>query len=291
MQLVKRGLQVLFGIGASAMLAIPSFGSTIRDDVADSQYTTLGASSDFDCVGTLVGGLYTGCGILIAPDWILTASHLLLLSSSETFTIGGNSYTSSTFYRDPAWDGTGTDGGDFALIHLSTPVTNVTPATLYTGTSELGLLGTYVGYGYTGTGLTGYNHLDGKKRAFQDIIDTTFNNPAQVFGSVFVNPHDPSTGPAQPLEGCVAYGDSGGGVFIQVGSQYELTGVISFVASTNGAANSYYENFSGFSRLSAGLPWLESVDPAILPEPTTVALIFGTGIAALGFYRRRGRVG
>jgi len=273
-------LGIIVGLGV-----VPASASTIRDDVSDSEYQALGALSDFASVGTLVGSLYTGCGILIAPDWVLTAAHLLTFSTSETFTINGASYTSSSLYRDPAWNGYGTNGGDFALVHLNTPVTSVTPATLFTGISELGMVGTYVGYGFTGTGLTGYKTLDGNKRAFQDIIDTDFNNPTNVYGSLFINPHNPSTGTAQPLEGCVAYGDSGGGVFVQVGSQYELTGVISFVASTNGPANSYYGNYSGFSRMSSGLPWIESIVPSVVPEPPASALAIGTSLLVLCFRR------
>jgi len=258
-------LGIIVGLGV-----VPASASTIRDDVSDSEYQALGALSDFASVGTLVGSLYTGCGILIAPDWVLTAAHLLTFSTSETFTINGASYTSSSLYRDPAWNGYGTNGGDFALVHLNTPVTSVTPATLFTGTSELGMVGTYVGYGFTGTGLTGYKTLDGNKRAFQDIIDTDFNNPTNVYGSLFINPHNPSTGTAQPLEGCVAYGDSGGGVF---------------VASTNGPANSYYGNYSGFSRMSSGLPWIESIVPSVVPEPPASALAIGTSLLVLCFRR------
>jgi hypothetical protein len=288
MRFSKAKFAVSFGILASAALTVPSFGATIRDDEPDSAYLALAALADFTPVGTLVNSWgYTGCGILIAPNWVLTAAHVLTAASSGTFSIDGTAYTSTSLFRDPAWNGNAMAGNDFALMELNTPVTNVTPAAFYAGTSEFGLIGTYVGYGFTGTGLTGWKTLDGQKRAFQNVIDSNFNNPAQIFGSLFINPHDPAAGNALPLEGCVAPGDSGGGVFIQEGSQYLLTGVISFVAATNGSANSYYGNYSGFSRISTALPWIESTVPGLVPEPSVAALMWGTGLLAFVFWRKK----
>jgi hypothetical protein len=135
-----------------------------------------------------------------------------------------------------------------------------------------------VGYGFTGTGLTGWKTLDGQKRAFQNVIDGDMGNPASVLLADFDNPHSAANnnfGDATPLplEGCGAPGDSGGGVFVMVGAQYYLAGVTSFVASTNGNANSSYGNVSGFDPISAAMPWIN----ATVPEPSIFALIATSG--------------
>jgi len=266
--------------GLLASLAVnPSStrGSTIRDDVPDSEYTDLAANAAYDAVGTFVDtGGYTGCGILIAPDWVLTAGHVTDIASSGTFTVDGNSYSANQLVTDPAWTGNVFAGGDFGLAHLSTPVTSVTPVMLYTGSAEFGQVATWVGYGFTGTGLTGYQtSLGNQKRAFQNTIDRNFGNPSVLIGSSFENPLTFAN--AQPLEGCVAPGDSGGGVFISIDSQDYLAGVISFEAvKGGGTATSVYGNLSGAGRVSAALPWISSV----VPEPSTSSLFAVAGLVA-----------
>jgi len=66
------------------------------------------------------------------------------------------------------------------------------------------------------TGLTGWKTLDGQKRGFQDVVDVNnanFGNRPSCSALTFDNPHLMNS-TALPLEGCVAPGDSGGGVFV-----------------------------------------------------------------------------
>jgi hypothetical protein len=275
----------------TTLLPFPACGVTTRDDQPDSSYVALGNSPDFDAVGLFVGGLYTGSGVLIAPTWVLTAAHNLILTTSATFTIGGTAYTSTELIKNPDWNGDAMNGYDFGLMRLATPVTNVTPALLYTESLQPVMEATFVGLGFTGTGLTGYQTLDGLKRAFNNVIDGDFGNPARVLGADFDNPHttannDFGSPTPLPLEGCVAPGDSGGGVFISINSQSYLAGVISFVAATDGSANGSYGDVTGFGPLSSVAPWLN----AHVPEPSTYALFLTGGLTwGLGRLRRRAR--
>ena len=282
MQLGKSVFAGLVGILASTIFPQTStWAATIRDDQPASSYLDLANNQEYAPVGKFVNSWgYTGCATLIAPDWILTAAHNLTAASSGTFTINGNSYTSSQLISHPSWNGNAFNGYDIALVRLSASVAGVAPATLYTGSLEFGETATYVGFGFTGTGLTGWQSLDNQKRAFQNVIDGQFGNPSLILGGDFDNPHttaDNGFGDVTPLtlEGCVAPGDSGGGVFLNFDSQFYLAGVISFVAAADGNANADYGDVSGFGRASTFAPWIVST----VPEPSVLTLV---GLSILG---------
>lgn len=262
-----------------------------RDDQPDSGYVALGAQADFAPVGLFVNNWgYTGCGILIAPDWILTAAHVLDAASSGTFTINGTSYASTQLIKNPGWTGNVLNGNDYGLVHLSSSLAAIPPAMFYTGSVGTNQVGTFVGFGFTGTGLTGWKTLDGQKRAFQNVIDGDFGNPNLLLGADFDNPNNAADnwfGAATPLslEGCVAPGDSGGGVFIQQNGQYYLAGVISGILATDGNANGDYGDISAFGLTSAAMPWIANN----VPEPSTTALSLVSASVLWALGRRKWR--
>ena len=154
-------------------------GGTIRDDHSDSLYTTLANQPAFSSVGqfqwTASNGSYLASGTLINNQWVLTAAHVVDGITADnigtmTFTLGVNTYHVSEVHFDSTWDGNVNDGNDIGLVKLTSSITNVAPAYLYNTTDEFHQIGTVVGYGETGNGLTGAVVAAGTKRAGTNVI-------------------------------------------------------------------------------------------------------------------------
>lgn len=279
----------ILGLAAAMMVATPAWAVTIRTDRSDSLYQNLGNSAAYSSVGQVLSsdptGSYAASAVLIAPNWALTAAHVTDGATTMSFSVGGKTYSATNWVTNPNWTGNLSAGYDLGLIHFGVNVATdaaVTPATRYTGTAELGKVGTAVGFGTTGTGATGYQGVSSfsqlKKRGAQNMIDSLPNT--RYFMSDFDNPdpkkqrRDNAMGSSTPLnlEGSIAPGDSGGGVFINIGGIDFLAGINSFISSRDGITNADYGDLSGHIRVSAFNSWIDSVLGG-----TTVSLFGGSG--------------
>lgn len=302
-----RQLRLLAVLLAGLNLGSLANAGTILFGVPDDSYLNLGASSQYDSVGRFTGttdsSSFSASGTLIAPDWVLTAAHVVDHATSLTFSVGGQSYSANSWTTYPAWKGELSAGNDIALVHLSR-ASNIQPAMRYTGNAELSQLTTSVGYGMTGNGQTGATRLDGAKRAEQNRIDQLAN--PRLLLSTFDDPLH--SGRATALEGLIAPGDSGGGMFITTPSGTFLAGVNSFIGATDGKADASYGDVEGQTRVSAFNAWIDSVlsglyNPgtalfgdgpglgvplvATIPEPASVTMLLLGGLTLLLVRRRR----
>jgi len=270
-----RGMTLLIA-PVAVFLAFVHPVSAITWRVGDTNNTNyINHAADYTSVGIVwIGTTSFGSGTLIAPDYVLTAAHVVgSYSGTPTFTINGETYTGSYSIVNPNWSSTSDFDWDIALIHLSTPVVGVDPTPIYTATDELTKLATYVGYGYGGDGVTGYYTSStypangtpypfGTKRACDNIIDrdgtyfgftdqillADFDNGTAAKNTLKVSPF------ATANEGAVGKGDSGGGMFITVNNTTYLAGVITGISTTGVYGDCIYA-----TRVSSFAEWINQI--------------------------------
>jgi autotransporter-associated beta strand protein len=290
----------VFGLAGNRWAAAIS----IRADTLQSSYTALSAESQYAPTGfvDVIDVPYTGgyedlfgSGELIAPDWILTAAHVVTENetgpafspSNVSFGMGASTTAFMTapdaiskVIADPAFNGDADEGQDLALLQLATPITNVTPAQIYTSSlgSEIGLTATVVGYGLTGNGNSGdTNGSPGTRQAMQDIIYAfggqtvtggTPTHPTHTSLSgissniLFTQFESPVTNQQQntntmggtsatplTLAGATTPGDSGGGVYVTVNNQTYLIALVDFGENLRMSPIGEYGDFDGYTRL------------------------------------------
>ena len=267
---------------ALAAASAPARAGTIRHDRDPQHYLNLGAAPEYASVGkfdlTKWEPGYSASGTLIDDKWVLTAAHAFDGTTSGSFTVGGKAYAVERWVAHPKWDGQLRRGYDLALVKLGAPVTDVAPAALYTGRRELNSVATLVGFGRTGTGLTGHSEYDALKRAGHNTIDgtvgpeqwpanATFRNALPKSARSFLTDFDDPTNPAESrtgggavdMEFLISLGDSGGGAFISTPRGQQLAGVHSFAEIPDGSDNSDYGDITGHVRVSSHAKWIRNM--------------------------------
>lgn len=251
----------------------------IRDDVDDAKYRI--AASGMPALVDLPG---EGHGVLIAPQWVITAAHTIPAHAGlEQVVINGlprdvervvvhHGYRTlpQVLINQAMASGEAmlivvalATADDIALLHLTHPVTDVAPAVLYAGDDESGQIIKIAGKGATGTGATGHDPKGPNRTQLRQAFNTITSAHDRWFCYVF----DPPAS-ALPLEGMLGNGDSGGPVLIQTGDQWTLAGLASWKVvqgDVRTARPGLYGQTACNVRLSHYRDWIESVISGKLP--------------------------
>jgi hypothetical protein len=269
-----------------ALLAISFTASAvvIRSDVKDAKYRV--PASAFPALVDMPG---EGQGVLIAPQWVVTAAHaapMQMQGMDDEVSIGGVAHKVARVITYPGYKrlpdklvkqalASGdiskvwaflASSNDIALIELASPVTDVTPVPLYRGNKEVGMTVELVGKGATGNGTAGQDPHSSHRTVLRRAYNVIVGADARYVWYRFDSP--PS---ALPLEGVTGSGDSGGPLLIGDGSSRRLVGLASWSRYPSGHpflskwapdrrfVEGLYGEIGCAVRISSYIRWIESV--------------------------------
>ena len=243
----------------------------IRDDVEDARYRV--SASEFPALADMPG---EGHGVLIAPQWLVTAAHAVTWQPEiKQVMVNGVARDVEKLvihpgYKKPpqelldqslaTWDWTLfraslSASDDIALIKLTKAVSDVSPVPIIRGESEFNEIVEIIGKGATGNGETGYQFSDPHRTELRRAQNKVTSAHGRWLCYSFDKPSD-----ALPLEGGSGSGDSGGPVLIRSGKGLSLAGLTSWSdPQSTVRIPGRYGQISCNVRMSHYAEWIESV--------------------------------
>ncbi len=257
----------------SKAVNIVSGGSTNYNTSAPTDPPVSGWSSGWGAGNTNTGWNYVGLagqyglsGVYLGNGWVLTAAHVypegtnLFNLNGNSYSLTGLAYTNFTYSSYTA---------DLTLFQISTVATNGYNLTLPTLTIDSSPLTNnssqvvMIGYGPTHSQETwGYNTV---------TAGPNLQDDGSGISVCFETAYGTNSSPSFTNNAVLVGGDSGGGDFVKVGTNWELAGINIGVDSSN---TSYMVQLGYYSsQINA---YVNSV-----PEPSTCALM-GLSVLLIG---------
>jgi Trypsin len=265
LQTIKKSfMKKLTTLTLSALALLIFFSGIRRDDVKEEKYLTLAQQKQFDCVGQIFKDTVPrGSCVLVGDRFVLSAAHCFIdydyrwdtiVSNGMTipinkpinprtsdittffFSFKGKRYQGKSLKIYPMYlDSITKHICDIALIELNEVVKTIVPAKISKSFDELH--SNVVGVGFGESGFAGQPQtlaLLNKKIAGENVIDSLsgfiLNDKSTILLCDFDHPtrtdcNKMGSSEPRPLEYIAGGGDSGGGLFRQTKSGWELIGI------------------------------------------------------------------
>lgn len=245
-----------FIVKSVAVILIVLFNSTItlggtRDpNTPDSKYIEYGKKHK--CVikiqtTTKENQKAHGSAVVIDPDWILTAAHIVKNSSNTKIVLDDKKeiIIDEIFIPDE-YDEKKVGLCDIALCKLHESINLDFYPELYEKEDEVGKICSISGFGVTGMFSSNERTDDGIRRAGSNRIENIDRHLLVC---------NPGIQGKTELEFLISHGDSGGGLFIDK----KLAGVNSCVMAADKNPNSSYGDECGHTRVSIYKNWIKNI--------------------------------
>jgi S1-C subfamily serine protease len=186
-------------------------------------------------------------GVLIAPNAILTARHVVRGRGKKTWAKnGGRALKIDRIVEH--------ESVDIAILILAEPIKDIPATPIYRGEAEVGMTVWKVGYGLWAPLVQGHRKM--LKRGVVPRAIT--NNIYEANQNDVYYKYDPDGAGHTEFEGGTAPGDSGGPLYAEVDGKWFVVGV------TSGPRNGFYAD----ARLSTKAAWIDDSIRGDASDPT-----------------------